>query len=228
MNNNYIGDDLDLESWQRNWDMNYERGYDRKLGFVFTGEPQPESWYFQKYLFPYWRTLKEEDDVLEIGCGNGGFASTVYHKVKSFTGTDISKVAIEHANNDYKTVSNVSFIPTTDILSLNKKFDLIYSVTVFQHLPRAYTEKYINDSRQLLKPGGRVFFQFLSGSQNKNNAHLSVRTIDQKENIEICEPSIGHSEEEIRSLFKEYKDFNLIRYDFHEKKLYWWFMVIAG
>lgn len=186
----------DVSQWKDRWDKNYEFGYASKIPNT-PAVDMPMHWYFSNYLFPSWRHLTNKDSVLEIGCGNGAIAVRVFGKAKRFVGTDISEEAIEMIRKRFRKIENVRFEATTDVLSLGETFDMIYAITVFQHIPKEFTKKYIEDCKKILKPGGVLFFNVLSGMQDKN-----VADIEQEING-ICEPNMGFSKEEIEKVCQE-------------------------
>jgi len=212
-----------VSEWKQRWDKNYDNGYANKLSNA-PAEDEPMHWYFSKYLFPKWREVTKDDTVLELGCGNGAVAVRVWKKVKKFIGTDISKVAIDMAKKRFEKCHNVDLRRTTNLLSIKDKVDLIYSVTVFQHLPKEFTKKYIQDAYKILKDDGCLFFNVLSGIQDRNEADITW------EENGICEPSMGFSKPEIERICKD-AGFNSIETTRMEVYVpttkYWWYWVVC-
>jgi len=232
---------VNINDWKNQWDRNYLAGYDGgtskmtakdvllnnpNYSRVIFGKPP-----FETYLYPNWRTLTKSDNVLEIGCGDGWNAIQTFNKVNRYVGTDISKVSTDLANNRFKDVScNVRILDTTDILSLDEKFNMIFSITVFQHIPRDYTAKYIKDSYEILENGGCLFFNVLSGIQNNLECTLV-------EGDKTCSPNIGFDIDSITKLCKN-AGFTNIKYekqevgsdsdgDFIPNLPYWWYWLIC-
>jgi len=212
-----------LQKWQDRWDKNYVNGYAKSVG-ESKATDQPMHWYFTKHLFPYWRDLRKRDSVLELGCGNGAVAVRMYNKVKRFVGTDISGKAIDIIRARFEGVPNVKFENTTDLRSLKEKFNLIFAITVFQHIPKEFTAQYLKDCRRILRPGGALFFNVLSGIQDKNTPDINF------EDNGICEPNLGFSKEEIgdaceKAGFKNIKTFRM-EVDI-PSDLFWWYWCIC-
>lgn len=214
---------VNVIDWKNRWDKNYINGYAKKLGNSRAID-LPMHWYFSKYLFPRWREVTKDDTVLELGCGNGAVAMRVFNKVKKLVGTDISEVAIQMIRERFEGYTNVRFEQTTDLLSLNETFDMIYSITVFQHLPKEFTKQYIFDCWKVLKDNGALFFNVLSGLQDKNTADITF------EENGICEPSMGFSKEEIEGICRNagFNDIEIIKMDVDTPThLFWWYWVIC-
>lgn len=109
------------------------------------------------------KLINKSTAVLDIGCGAGRIEYSLAPNVKECTGIDIApsmvKLAKKHVNQ-----KNVKFI-VVDGQNLkifpDKKFNLVFSLLVFQHLPRAIFFNYLVDSYRVLKKGGKLFFQIL-------------------------------------------------------------------
>lgn len=109
------------------------------------------------------RSLEDEDfisilrpllrgRVLEIGCGIGRL-SGLYD-----CGIDISAEMLKHAPKD----KEHKVCLDGEIPYPSSSFDSVFCVQVFQHIPNI--QKYIDESKRVLKPGGRLIFQFIRGS----------------------------------------------------------------
>ena len=147
-----------------------------------------------------------------------------FKKVKKFIGTDISKVAIDMSKKRFEKCDNVELKRTTNLLSIKEPIDMIYSVTVFQHLPKDFTKKYIQDAYKILKDGGALFFNVLSGIQDHNIADICF------EENGVCEPSIGFNRVEIGRICKDagFNSIEIIRMEVYvPTDKYWWYWVIC-
>lgn len=99
--------------------------------------------------------------ALQIGCGIGRIELHLYKKVRLCYGIDISPSMIEKATENVP-AANVSFICSDNLAAVPvKDLNLIYSIFVFQHLPRTETRRYIEQSYAKLAFGGRLIFQVL-------------------------------------------------------------------
>lgn len=107
------------------------------------------------------KLINKNSVVLDIGCGVGRGEYTLAKKVKECIGVDISSSMIKIARKYVKN-NNVKFYITNGhdlkILS-NKKFDLIFSILVFQHMPKEPFINYLKESFIILKNKGMICFQ---------------------------------------------------------------------
>lgn len=107
------------------------------------------------------KLITKNSAVLDIGCGVGRLEYALAKQVKSCTGIDIAPSMITLAKKNIK-AKNIDFIVVNgkNLTQLKQKqFDLIFSIIVFQHLPREIFRNYIKQSYIHLKRGGKLFFQ---------------------------------------------------------------------
>ncbi len=104
--------------------------------------------------------------ALDIGCGYGRTEQWMHTRVRTIHGVDISKHIIKICRQRFSRIKNVRFHHNDgDNLSMFRPnmFDLVYSFTVFQHIPRSYFIQYLREMERVLKPGGFSLFNLLSG-----------------------------------------------------------------
>lgn len=78
--------------------------------------------------------ISKDDEVLDIGCGNGALAYDVAKKAKFVTGIDISDKNINKAKNKY-ILSNIKYIRGDATKDLNReKFNVIIVSNVLEHI----------------------------------------------------------------------------------------------
>lgn len=107
------------------------------------------------------KLINKSSKVLDIGCGVGRLEYNLAKEVKLCVGIDIAPSMIALAKK-YIKAENVDFITVNgkNLIDLkNRQFDLVFSIIVFQHLPRNIFKSYINDSYKHLRVGGKLFFQ---------------------------------------------------------------------
>lgn len=105
-----------------------------------------------------------DDYALEIGCGYGEWMVPFSPHVGRLAGIDLHdtlavKAAEKFAENG---ASNCEF-RLTDGLSIAypaDTFTIVYSISVFQHIPRATVRRYFEEANRVLRPGGRFLFHF--------------------------------------------------------------------
>ena len=108
--------------------------------------------------------VKEGQNILDLGCGNGRLIDAFDKKINYF-GIDQSEALVKLAQERYP---NHSFI-AGNALALNKvklkeknfpqKFDYIFSIAVLQHIPGKQKRiELIKSLKNNLNPGGKIIF----------------------------------------------------------------------
>lgn len=126
--------------------------------------------------------------ILEIGCGIGRLAIPIAIKNpdKRIIGIDISPSMIEIAHERSDHLKNISFYDL-DGRSLkgigSNKFDMVYSMVVFQHIPNEAKIGYIKEAHRVLKKDGIIRFQYVEG----DNEGLLSHHCRMNDVIEWCE-----------------------------------------
>jgi 2-polyprenyl-3-methyl-5-hydroxy-6-metoxy-1,4-benzoquinol methylase len=153
--------DFNEEDWKEFWRMSKEyyplhSVYGGRLGKdVETIISSEKSKLREQLRMIYKKPRMKGKRVLEIGYGFGG------------AGLDMIKMGADYTGIDYVTSNkdlpkdrfleiNVSGIPE-GIMS-GKKFDLVYSENVFQHLTQKQRFDYIKQAHEILKDDGVFFF----------------------------------------------------------------------
>ena len=99
-------------------------------------------------------------DALEFGCGVGRVTRALAGRFGDAVGVDISTRMLEQARELNAGVDNVEFVHNTasDLTVLgDRRFDLVYSRHVLQHLPsRDVARGYLSEMVRLVRPGGLV------------------------------------------------------------------------
>lgn len=98
--------------------------------------------------------LKENDVVLDLGCGNGRYYNLFKDKKVEYIGTDSSEKLVRIAKEKH---ADGDFI-AADALKLpfkNNYFDKVYSIAVFHHFPsKEIRKQFLAEAKRILKPGG--------------------------------------------------------------------------
>jgi SAM-dependent methyltransferase len=115
-----------------------------------------EPW-FNRHMKP-----KITDECLEIGCGYGQRMIPLSRVTKSVDGIDIHETLLSKANElfDAHGAKNCSMTVLDGKSLPDKLYDLVYSISVFQHMPRATVRRYYQETARVLKPDGRAGFHF--------------------------------------------------------------------
>lgn len=140
----------------RTWKERHDQGY-------FPNSKQHAGWKIYDEL-PEWfnRFVRptREDTALEIGAGYGQWMIPLSPQVRSVDGFDIHPIPIQKGRQLFREhgIENANLV-LGDGISIpfyGRWFSLIYSISVFQHLPRPMVRNYIHETERVLAPGGRV------------------------------------------------------------------------
>lgn len=141
--------------------------------------------------------LRPNERILDLGCGPGHHARPLTEFLSdegSFEGLDIATPVIDFCKSAYAAFKNFNFTHA-DIQNdhynaegrfrqnqyklpfKDSEFDLVYSVSLFTHLPPEDTLSYLAEIRRVLKPTGRFISTFFlinaeaeAGIANENSA----------------------------------------------------------
>jgi 2-polyprenyl-3-methyl-5-hydroxy-6-metoxy-1,4-benzoquinol methylase len=139
----------------------YDHRYDHLRGV--------ENFYWMERAFLVLSMMSSEDNVLDLGCGDGIFSGVFYSsKAKKVVAVDIDSTAIRHAKKYYPK-KNVSYTKQ-DIRNLsfrNNKFNIILMFAVIEHFTPEDGVKVLTKVGKLLKPNGTFFGSTPIFSKNK-------------------------------------------------------------
>jgi SAM-dependent methyltransferase len=119
-------------------------------------------------------SLYNVKNILDFGCANG-YSTIVLSKANhhcTFLGSDLNHDMIEAAMESAKGYANLTFLQI-DLLkdTINKKFDFIYSIRVFQNIETEDMQRDVFDRLyNLLEPNGFFYFieSYASGYEQIN------------------------------------------------------------
>lgn len=139
--------------------------------------------------------------ILDIGCGDGRYTNWFSNIVKQSHGIDISATAIRKCSENYAGRFKMYFHKVNgwdfDIFN-DGKFDLIFSVITFQHIPKSAGRNYLKECRRVLKKGGHILIQFATASfRDGVDEEVQLERLNDP-NIESGHISVNWSPEEIR------------------------------
>ncbi|MFC1644412.1 methyltransferase domain-containing protein [Patescibacteria group bacterium] len=102
--------------------------------------------------------VKDGDNVLDYGCGNGRLLELFLDKEIEYIGADISGNLIEFARRKYENREFVKLDPSQEILPFSDEyFNSVYSIAVFHHIPSGeFRLKLARELFRSVKSGGRI------------------------------------------------------------------------
>lgn len=98
--------------------------------------------------------VKNNDKILDLGCGNGRLVKLFYGLKIDYIGIDVSKKLLKIATQKYP---NYKFLQFNGLKLPFKKesFDNVYCLAVFHHIPsEKYRLKFLSEIYRVLKPNG--------------------------------------------------------------------------
>ncbi len=124
--------------------------------------------------------LRRYEKTLHIGCGYGRVEKYFSPYADECFGVDVSSRAIRLAK-VYAGHDNCVFLrndgESLKVLGDNK-FDLVYSIIVFQHMSKAAFKGYLREVKEYLTPRGMFFFQVPLPENGGNDSAVFIDRID--------------------------------------------------
>ncbi len=113
--------------------------------------------------------VKEKDRVLDFGCGNGRLLGLIKDKKINYLGVDICHNFIKIARLKYPTYKFKTLKLNSQFdFAKNKKFDVIFCLSVFHHFPKGEKrEMILQKFNKILKPNGILIMTVWDLHQNK-------------------------------------------------------------
>lgn len=113
--------------------------------------------FFWRELEPLKKYAKDEQNILDIGCGNGRLLNLIEGRNVSYTGVDSSKELIELAQR-YRghkgrfLHANALHLPFADAT-----FDTTFAIAVLHHIPsKQFRTRFVIEAYRTLKPRGTL------------------------------------------------------------------------
>jgi SAM-dependent methyltransferase len=172
-------------------------------------------------------TLQPDDQVLDIGCGNGRVAEQLAPFLRGaggYVGFDISRSGVqacrrrfaraphmrfEHLdvwNGEYNAAGRVAELDTV-FPAADGSIDVAFATSVFTHMRMAGVRRYLAESARVLRPGGRLAFTAFSLEPGRETSEVfefkpfeeASAVIDQR----YPERAIGHRREVLEAAVAE-------------------------
>lgn len=96
--------------------------------------------------------LREQNSVLDVGCGTGLLISKIHHRVREIIGLDVSKGMLKETENSARKSSNVHLVlADADYIPIrNDCFNMIFAVTLLQNMPNLHS--IFREMKRVAKP----------------------------------------------------------------------------
>ena len=167
--------------------------------------------------------LRPQDQVLDIGCGNGRVAAQlapVLRDAGGYVGFDISRAGIRaclrqfagqpHMRFAHLDVWNGEYNPKGKIAELDTVFpapdgsvDLAFATSVFTHMRMPAVRRYLAQTARVLRPGGRLAFTAFALEPGREASEaFAFRSFDATSSVvdaRYPERAIGHRREALEA-----------------------------
>ena len=120
--------------------------------------------------------INQNDEVLDISCGQGYGTYIIAHNGKNAYGSDINSGNIIKAKSLFKK-DNLIFL---DNLGMPKEIDKIICIETIEHIKIEHIPLFIDRLFESLKKDGKIFFSFPIGENKKSDYN----------EYHLCEPSL--------------------------------------
>lgn len=220
--------DLRQQLLQDPSEQNFQAAYDKlHRFFIEQGDkeelyPRDLRWFSRIFI----DRIKSGRKVLDIGSGNGKLAIELAGNNNDVTGIDISRIAVETANEKLKKLPNYRELRVTfqygDARNLDfpeNEFDFVVSHDLVEHISEEDFIKHLAAVELVLKPGGKYMFWTPSRLRGPTSLglHLKEYTIRELHNI-LKETNFKYSWIDLR--------FYLLKLNFEVPQT-WLFIVIV-
>lgn len=168
-----------------------------------------------RHLPPRW--INKERVILDIGCGIGCWMEDLSSLIREVHGVDISEEAVKQGEKNLRHLKNVYFHVTDGMhLSMFKrgKFDLVYSIACFQHIPRKAAASYAHEAYRVLKPHSYFIIQTRSPTRVEDIGCIERET------------TLGYSRRQLENLIED-SGLTLVSIKTQENHNLPWFWTVA-
>jgi ubiquinone/menaquinone biosynthesis C-methylase UbiE len=113
-----------------------------------------KNWREMDFLFD--KYLKEGDEVLDLGCGNGRFYSEFISRGANYWGADFSNKILSIAQQNHPE-GNFVKANALELPFESDFFDKTYSIAVLHHIPSfEFRQQFLGEIVRVLKPDGEL------------------------------------------------------------------------
>ena len=146
----------------------YSRWLDRSMTYssaLFDGTYDLETAQEKKYQRILDRLdARPGDQILEIGCGWGGFAEYAARQGYVVTGITLSRQQLDYARKRISTagLDDRVILKLMDYRDIDGQFDHIVSIEMIEAVGQSYWKGYFDQLKKSLKPGGSIVIQSIT------------------------------------------------------------------
>ena len=153
--------------------LNY---YNKNANFLIERYERANLKKLQEYILKF---VDKNDFILELGFGSGREINFLLKNgFNSVYGIDGCEKFVKRARERFKS-NNFYFSILPDInIPINIKFDFIYSIAVWMHLPTEVYEETVNNIINLLKENGKVLLSFSLDERREKERYF--QKVDEK------------------------------------------------
>lgn len=121
---------------------------------------------WEKPLIDFTESIKPNDNILDIGCGNARLYQLFQGKTITYTGIDESKTLISLCQKKYP---DANFIAKDGLtIDYHNQFDYVFCIAVLHHIPSHELQlKFLTNIYKSLKPNGTIFLTVWNRYQKK-------------------------------------------------------------
>lgn len=122
--------------------------------------------------------LPDDAQILDLGCGCGRLTAPLAARFSGVIGVDVSEEMVRQGRALYGEGLDLRISSGADLKGFEDgAFDLVFSYSVFPHLPSDVTAAYFHEVGRVLKLGGIFRLQFWVGPESRpmENDTLSIR-----------------------------------------------------
>jgi len=106
--------------------------------------------------------VKAGDNILEVGCGWGGFAEKAIENDCNVHGITLSKEQLSYAKQRLIEYKNKAHLEIKDYRNIDQQYDHIVSIEMFEAVGEKYWKTYFEMLKRSLKPGGKAVLQIIT------------------------------------------------------------------
>jgi SAM-dependent methyltransferase len=110
--------------------------------------------------------------MLDFGCGAGRVLQCFIHQNFALSACDVDKTAIAYLQRAFPSVRSAVSHDQPPLMYQNGQFDVVYSVSVWTHLPPHLQIPWLLEMDRILAPGGLALLTTIGAFGYRRRSHL--------------------------------------------------------